>query len=400
VRQVGGQVWDRAVTGILSRPIKPASDVTAIRVAVRASENLAEINYYNNLMLPTLYHALQGLNLAERSGPEGKAELARFYSSMAGVTALIPLKKLSLTYTRLADEALKGLDDPESISWVMLSEGTHDMQRGDWESCMRRLQHGMQMAEVMGHSRRWQENAVQLAQSYFLMGRWDEARLLFARIYDSALQQVNLQGQEWGLIGQAGCELYANRLQQALELLKQAETIHQHTQSYSNHITAYGTQIQIYLRYGDLQAAEQYVERVKQLTGNSSPTGFSVLPGYLAMFSYYMRLWETQKADSYKTLAKSVLKRLHRGANLFEIGQPSALIAQGRYDWLNQQPEKAFKSWMKAITEAWQLQMPFEEALAHYYLGRYGKDDAQLRAAGQIFARLGTVYDLTRDVLI
>jgi len=90
---------------------------------------------------------------------------------------------------------------------------------------------------------------------------------------------------------------------------------------------------------------------------------------------------------------------LRRFARVFPIGQPHAWLCQGSYDWLNGKHSRAHRAWLKSIAHAEKLEMPYEEGLAHYELGRHAIGDERhrhLTRAIEIFERLGVMYDLEK----
>jgi hypothetical protein len=94
-------------------------------------------------------------------------------------------------------------------------------------------------------------------------------------------------------------------------------------------------------------------------------------------------------------------RALHNFARAFPIGLPRAWIFQGLYDWHVGQTGKAQKAWQKGLAQAERLEMPYEEGLAHYEIGRHlpFDDPAQekhLTRACEIFVRLDARHDLKR----
>jgi len=119
----------------------------------------------------------------------------------------------------------------------------------------------------------------------------------------------------------------------------------------------------------------------------------------------YLALWEASHSHSpteraaLAQAARQACKALHGYARVFPIGQPRAWLWQGLYDWLAGQPRKAHKAWRKSLAAAERLEMPYDQGLAHYEIGRHAtglERQEHLARACAIFARLGAAYDLAR----
>jgi hypothetical protein len=116
----------------------------------------------------------------------------------------------------------------------------------------------------------------------------------------------------------------------------------------------------------------------------------------------YLALWEAgrvaDRADErrLRRAARRACAALHRLARVFPIAAPPAWRQQGLYEWLAGRPAGAAQAWRRAVTAAEELAMPYEQALAHYELGRHLTDPAHLAQAAHLFTRLGAAYDLAR----
>lgn len=400
LKQIGWQLLNQTRRSS-TRPSRFSSEAVALlRSAVQSSEHLLEVEYHSNRVIGTLYHSVRGLNLVEQIRAEARPDLARFYSTMAAVTALIPLKTQSANYVRLANQALEGINDPDSISWVMLAVGTHDMEAGDWEASVSRLRRCMGLATQMGHTRRWQEGAIQLAVAYNLQGQDDEANEIFQSLYASSLSQNDLQGQAWGLLGQAQIAVQHGHLDDALAFLDECDAIHLQTQNRSNMIWAAGLRVRALLCGGQVEKAQPPVMQLADLYAKTgSAATFLVAGGYGDMAAYYMTCWESESDTFYRRDAQAALKNLNRSARIFAVIKPRALAYQSWFERLSKQPERALKTGQSAIAEAQRMRMPYQQARAHYIQAQHfpagaPQRDEQLVLAEQLLAQMGTYLEL------
>ena len=212
-----------------------------------------------------------------------------------------------------------------------------------------------------------------------------------------------------GLLGQVEIQLRLGgaHMDQAMSLLKTAQGILSETLPGAERIRAYGVLAAAHLRRNEFGLARQAAQTAVQFIAQSSFMMHSSLEGYAGPAELYLTLWEASgnklPADR-KTSAKSArqaCQALRKFARIFPIGQPRALLCQGRYEWLSGRPRKAHKTWQKSLAQATRLEMPYEQGLAHYEIGRHLPldDPAQrehLKNARKIFTKLEARYDLIR----
>ena len=84
---------------------------------------------------------------------------------------------------------------------------------------------------------------------------------------------------------------------------------------------------------------------------------------------------------------------------MFSISEPRAWLCYGRAEWLTGRQHHAHEAWLRSLSAATRLRMPFEEASAHYVMGRLSAADdperrGHLESAREIFTKLGVTYEL------
>jgi tetratricopeptide (TPR) repeat protein len=205
-------------------------------------------------------------------------------------------------------------------------------------------------------------------------------------------------------------------LDEAVTLAESALALLAKTADRSEEIKALAAIAVARLRQGQLQLAQEATDKVMHLIMESPPTVFSTLEGYAGAAAVYLALWETEAiSDSskpettnqkstiknLKSNARQACKALHRYARVFPIGQPSAWLWQGLYDWLSGHPGRARRAWQKSLAAARKLNMPYDQGWAHFEIGRHlpRQDPARsshLNRAAEYFAQAGATYDLAR----
>ena len=92
----------------------------------------------------------------------------------------------------------------------------------------------------------------------------------------------------------------------------------------------------------------------------------------------------------------AILKKYVR---VFAVGKPRYYLYQGWNHWLAGEQPKAQEAWQKSLAAGESLVMPFEQALAHYEIGRHlPKNDparkTHLHKAIHLFEQLKAGYHL------
>src|SRR6266851_2247069 len=97
---------------------------------------------------------------------------------------------------------------------------------------------------------------------------------------------------------------------------------------------------------------------------------------------------------------------LGRYTHVFPIGLPRLRLCQGSLYWSTHKPIEALRAWRDGLTAAERLDMRYEQALAHYEVGRHlPTEDPQredhLRRACELFegCRASFYLSLTRQTL-
>jgi hypothetical protein len=159
-----------------------------------------------------------------------------------------------------------------------------------------------------------------------------------------------------------------------------------------------------------LGLAREAAQALARVPGQSQPTVYSTLVGYAAAAEVYLALWKkslnltirgSQREN--KQAARQACKVLRGFAHTFPIGQSRAWLYQGWFDWLSGQRGKAQRAWYKSLAAAKRYQMPYDQGLAHLYIGAHmepGRPERQdhLNQARQLFSDLGVIFELERTM--
>ena len=373
--------------------------------SARVYTQLGLIYFLDNESLLTVYAALRTLNLAERVGPS--TELAEAYATMCVATGLIPLHSLARVYQRIAIKTSQVVDTELTTVRVAVIISLYYIGIGEWTKARVTLEKASQVCVHLGDHRLWGESIISLANCYLLTGKISKSLELFDLMVVETRRWNNPLHCAWGLEGQANHALRMDKAADAIELLEESLNLLKENEDQVTEIEVLGLLGLAHLRQGDLAAARQAADSATSLLGQSSPTSYAFFQGLVGLSEVYLKVWEEalhsgegtveEKASAKK--AYQSCKDMHTYARIFPIGKPLAWFYQGKYDWLRKQPQKAIQSWQKSLKEATQLEMPFEQGIAHLELGKHlGQDDPMrkehLSQAEEIFKNLDAAYYL------
>lgn len=390
--------------------------------AARSYEHLAQMSYLANEAGPAIYAALRALNLAEQAEPS--PELARGYAVVGGAAGVIPLHRQARAYGRRARKTARQMQDRSALAWVLTVTGAYSVGVGDWSDAETALKEAIALYDSFGDRRGWGDSLAVLGWADYFRGEFSRAPAWMTELYTTARASDNLEHQAWALFGRAIHLLRQGYTEATVAMLEEATNLFQRMPgSRLAEMDNYAALAVARLRQGAVHQAREAADVAAALRAQSSPTAFAALDGYANIAKVYLTLWEieigldfrqptldrskveslnrTSNIHNLKSKAGRACKALHRYAWSYPIGRPQTWLWRGLYHWLNGQPGRAQTTWQRALAEAQRLHMPYDQALAHYEIGRHlaaGDPNRQphLSRAVAIFAGLEAGYDLAR----
>jgi hypothetical protein len=129
-----------------------------------------------------------------------------------------------------------------------------------------------------------------------------------------------------------------------------------------------------------------------------------MLHGYAGVASTLLALWEAdipQDRERLARLAAKACRALARYAGTFPFAYPTACLYGGQFAWLSGKRRAAWRAWRRCLLAATRLEMPYEQAVAHFEIARHLPSDASdlgvhLGRACEIFTALEACFDLAR----
>jgi tetratricopeptide (TPR) repeat protein len=346
-----------------------------------------------------MYSAVCLLNVAEATG--SLPAMAVGNSLLGAIFGFIPLRSTAEAYLHRALELVQKFDDIEARLLTLIGVGYYYAGVGNWQRFRDAFDEVVRISMQFGHRRRLVDGFNCLMYLRLFNGEFASAGQLADTLRESVKHLHDPRYRVFALAGETYCHLHAGKFDEALGLLKEAQHIlatHTEIGDQDQKIEICGLLTVAHLRREEFDQALELAQQATALTGKSSPSAFHTFSGYAGPAEVYLSLWEAQYAvPDLANLTAKACKILSCFARIFPIGKPRFWLSQGRYYWLSGKPVQARKAWQKGLALAMQLAMPYEQALAHYEIGRHLEENdpdrqQHLGQAEEILTQCGENY--------
>jgi hypothetical protein len=145
----------------------------------------------------------------------------------------------------------------------------------------------------------------------------------------------------------------------------------------------------------DAQLAIDKARLLLELASSSRPSNYGALLEYASPAEVFLTLWEVEYPEpGLPSWARRACAALQSYARVFPIGRPRALLWKGTLAWLSGKRRRAHTAWQESVAAAESLQMPYDQGLAHFEIGRHLADGdgarlSHLEQARDLFGALG-----------
>jgi class 3 adenylate cyclase/tetratricopeptide (TPR) repeat protein len=390
----------------LSRRL-PADAAALLRDAVRAHTRMYSISYIADRKTPLLFNLMAALNLAERLGPS--AELATAYADAGNIAGLIPLHRLARTYGRLARRTAGELNDTAVTAKVLGRTCIYALAAGNWTACAD-LDESMMLAGDIGDPYTWEEGGFVRSRAALLRGDLELAARLAGEVRARSVASGTAAHEIWGISGQAWASLYLGNVEAAIAfanagLRMLAAAGHRDRVATMDF---FGVIALAHLHRGELDQARPAADRVVDELMRSSRPGHGAVFGMRAAAETYVAIWEAEagaRNSAAAARARTACRRLRQYARINPPAEVPGLLWTGCAEWLDRRPRHAMAAWRRCLSAAARFGLPYEEARAHYEMGRrLGVDDPRrsehLGAAARGFRALKNEVELSRVAAI
>lgn len=356
--------------------------------------SLASLAYYDNNQVKGIYHATQGINLAERSG-SATAKM-QFYAAMVLAMGSIPQHRLARLYWRLADAEIPHSDNNEALWATHMTVALYALGIGDWATAENRVEKAEHHSNIMGHMRRKEEVISTRFTIDYRQGKWHHMDGYLDELLHIARRQSDTQFIATALLEQATLALHRGNIDDALQKGEESAHMLETVQRDSSLVSAYGVAALANERANDLAQAHMWAEKAITTMETFTPGAHWLLEGYQNTTRFYLHQWEWNPENTtYRERAKLGTKRMNQFAKAIVIGLPRALIFKSRLAFLDGRNDQATKLAHRAVKAARKYNMLHEEGMALYQLGRCetAQQASHFADAIKIFEQIGAQWD-------
>jgi class 3 adenylate cyclase/tetratricopeptide (TPR) repeat protein len=379
----------------------PADQRDVLLNTARTYQLLSEIFYFTNEGLLSLYAAILCLNLCEAAGPS--YELAEAYAVMCVLIGSLGQRRWAETNYQRALAVASAIGQSSATAHVLRLTALYRLEDGQWEKAEQDLTRAIEILDDWGNKRHWGDATAMLASLAAFRGQLDRASQLFIEI--AGPRSGSLLHRTISAVWRGRVANLQGRFEESIALLKTALELSTDSSDpltlVHAKIHAWAFLASAYLRQGRLVLAREAAEMTCQLIADSKAGAFQVNIGMAAIVEVNLALCERDgslsdlQRQQLLSSAGRLCKQLRRSSR---ASQARAWHSQGLYLWHSGKHPQALKAWQKSVACAEELQMPYDEAVACYAIGRHapGEEDARrehLQRARDLFDRIGAPYD-------
>ena len=380
---------------------------------------LGKIYYYNCNLKAMTYCNLMALKKAEELGVS--RELCEAYGGAILTCSIHEKYDLAEAYFENGYQmaSLFSASDADPLINLLQSTGIYYTGVQQWQNAEKNLKKGIDLAKLVGNSRRFEEGTIFLSVSLFLQGKIKEAQALTQEAVASAKRRGDAQSQVLAFTAQARNMLALGQSQKARDALAIIEDLVSKTEGYKLDIASetnfHSLMALYYLAQKDFELAFHTADTIVKLLDTAEPTCFFTFPAYMTVPEVFcLVLQEHQKLGSnFKlrgrenpttVMAKITvsLQHLSRFSKTFTFAEPRLALWQGAVEQLAVKNDKAYNTWKKSLGLAQKYGMLYDQGVALYRIGKLVdvKDKREVTeekvaaydAAIDIFSRIGAVY--------
>ena len=369
-------------------PAQPSSTASEPALeAVCAYERLFSLYFFDNQVVAAVLSGLRGLNLAESLPPT--PELAMLYGDMCYAVGSVPLHGVAETYARLVRETSIRVQDLEPVARAFAAVGWYGIGAAKWPGARVAIDEAVRRSNPLGQSRLRDELLVIRAFGH-RQGQFAEAAAAWAEVYERGAKRGDPQVQILSLMGQVENALPRGLLGEAVDLLDKAARLVDGETTKPEVIRFHGDTARVRLRQCDTVGARSAAEAGLRLAATTAIPVQQSLDGYTGVAEVYLALREAGEWVDDRDVRRAC-ELLTAFARPFRLARPRALLCRGLHEWLAGKTARAHRTWAASLASARELTMPYDEARAHYEIGRHTPASDPTR--GEHLARATALFE-------
>ena len=292
----------------------------------------------------------------------------------ASGTSISNYSKIDKTVTFLTQEQSDALYACDRLLILYLYDG-------EWEKAEAIITRVGTIYFDLGDQRSWINTLVTTAWIDFFQGNFSGAEKGFQQSFSIGrlrkLPTMLVAGGAGLVLVMLRHGIIGEHLEKALEDLDTALEATTDEPSSQEKILLHGARGLAYLALGQPEKARELAKAGLALINITSENQLFDFVAYTSVAETLLELWESGYTDdTLKADTDDATSALHSFAQIVPIARPRAWMYQGRANWLDNQKRRAVRALELAIMETRQLNMPYDEGIAYYHLGKLGaKED-------------------------
>ena len=310
---------------------------------------------------------------------------ASSFSSLAYLLHVSGMPALAQRYLQKGRTFYARCPDVRPRILFLISAGSLDICLGNWGKAAELLRQGTALARQIGHGEDLMHLLMQSAVMNLWQGNMAEAESAFSEVGVLAERDGAIRWQTYHVIWIGLQELRQGHFEAAASMFMQAGTLARQLKDLLGELFATGQQALCALRLGQPEKARELAESGLHMLDKAGFLSHACLEGCPSILEVYLTLWEQTQSFVHSPLARIAMQRklrralgyLRGYAKIYALGRPRLALHQGRYAWLQGRTEQARQSLEQCLRLAEQLSMPYEQALAHQWLGKIAKQQAR-----------------------
>ncbi|EDY18078.1 adenylyl cyclase class-3/4/guanylyl cyclase [Chthoniobacter flavus Ellin428] len=396
------QIGQRILGRFTGKRQCPETEVMRVKLLAGSYEMLCLLDLFSNRMTSSLSAALDCLKQAERLGDS--PEYARALATMALASSLAPSRFFAERYAAAALKVATRLGHESTTARVREFLGMYYMGEGRWDKTAENFQKAIEGFQIVGDRRRELECTCLLSTWTHYRGDFTKRVVLGQRVLDLGCATGDLQAQAWGMLDQIESLLNLGDFERVRSLGNDLKRHLGQNVYGADEIMAYGLLAALEMRIGRFAESLPHAEKALAVMSKMTPTIVYNLEAYAAVTEIYLKGWrmsaesDPARAD-FAAKAREACACTRRFAKIFRIGEARALLLTAVENELSGNASRAIRLSREGLAVAIQLDMPYEEALAHRQLARLLPDgdrnrDSELARARELFGKMAAKYDL------
>jgi tetratricopeptide (TPR) repeat protein len=371
----------------------------AVRQEAEAYESVAWVlaTYDPELALLSV---LRLVNTSQRAG--FVPGLMAGYAFLSYFADAASLKRLSSSYARRVLSLLQGMPVSGEVGLPYAFLAIHENARARWSGVREYARRAIAAYQQGGHwnIRGWRLAIVDYADAAVHEGRFGEALAHAQDLVRLGQESGDRVVLAWGLARQGFALRGLGKLGDAVDSLEGARERLKSIPDYHVYVDCSGELGQCHLRLGDLRRALTVFEECRGLRVEHGMMRSPMCTRFINGMAEACLLLAEQEDGAARSAwlgkAGTACAEALRQGRAYLPGMPEAMMLRGRYEWMRGRRAHAARWWHRSEELADHTGVRYDLARTLFEIGIRSGDRGRLRRARDLFAEMGSQWDLSR----